>query len=245
MQATANKPFGTAIRKGPSGGEGRGWSLPLSTYGLREIVGLTVIAAVVVSVTAYIWIPAVAFVMVLWLAALAFFRDPMRRTPIDARAFVAPADGKVTEITPLPHDERLGGPAIRIGIFLSVFDVHINRSPCEAVVRSIEHKAGRFLNAMSPDSSTQNESNTIVLDGGPLGLLVVKQIAGLIARRIVCAAAVGDRLAAGQRFGMIKFGSRTELVLSRPDEVDVVVRVGDKVRAGRTIVARRRAGAST
>jgi phosphatidylserine decarboxylase len=221
----------------------RQWWLPVSRHGLREMAWMTVLAALPALPLAIWWWPGAIAVGALWLCGILFFRDPARAIPRDERAYLAPADGKLTEITPVDHDDRIGGPAVRLGIFLSVFDVHINRSPCAGVVRSVEYTRGGFLNAMNPESSTENESNTLVLDAGPvMGTLVVKQIAGLIARRIVCATAVGNRLTAGQRFGMIKFGSRTELVLPKPDELEIVVRVGDKVHAGRTIMARRKGG---
>ncbi len=202
------------------------------------ITALAVVAAVPAALW---WWPGLIVVGVVWLGLILFFRDPARAVPQDDSLMLAPADGKVTEITHLDHDERVGGPAVKLGIFLSVFDVHINRSPCAGVVRSIEYKRGAFHNALGAASSDENESNTLVLDAGPaLGTLVVKQIAGLIARRIVCAAAVGDRLRGGQRFGMIKFGSRTELVLPQPQGWDIAVKIGDKVRAGLTVMARRR-----
>jgi phosphatidylserine decarboxylase len=241
MHQMRNQPGEAGRMSGPSGGEGRAWPLPVSSYGAREIIVITLGSGVLGVGLGFVWAPATVVVTLLWLALLAFFRDPTRSAPSDRAAFVAPADGKVTEITRIEHDDRLGGPAVKVGIFLSVFNVHINRSPCEAVVRKIDYKAGQFRNAMSPESSDDNEANTVVMDGGgDMGPFVVKQIAGLIARRIVCAAKVGDALGRGQRFGMIKFGSRTELVISRPDEVEITARVGDKVRAGRTIVARRR-----
>ena len=217
--------------------------MPLAKYGLREIAWITIAAVVLGAVAAVWWWPGLVIVSVLWLALLMFFRDPARMVPQDDRAWVSPADGTMTEITPIEHDDRIGGPAIKLGIFLSVFNVHLNRAPCAGVVKGISYKQGGFHDARSPLSSTDNESNTLVLDAGPvMGAVVVKQIAGLIARRIVCAAAVGDRLAAGQRIGMIKFGSRTELVLARPNELEIAVKVGDPVRAGVTIMARRRNG---
>lgn len=226
----------------PLSGQGA-WILPLARYGLREIAILTIAAAVLGSLAAAFWWPGAIPVVVVWLVLLLFFRDPPRRVPQDAWAWVSPADGTVTDITAIAHEESLAGPAVRVGIFLSVFSVHLNRSPCAGVVRHVEYRRGAFHDARAAESSTENESNTIVLDGGPvLGRVMVKQIAGLIARRIVCAAKIGDRLAAGQRYGMIKFGSRTELTLARPDEVEFCVRVGDSVRAGATIVARRRKG---
>jgi len=224
--------------------EAGSWWLPLARYGLREIVWITFAAAVLAILAAKWWWPGLIPVGVVWLARLLFFRAPPRELPRAARAWLAPADGTVTEITSIERDDRLGGPAVRLGIFLSIFNVHLNRSPCAGIVRCVEYRRGGFHDARSPLASPENESNTLVLDAGPdLGPVVVRQIAGRIARRIVCTAAVGDRLAAGQRFGMIKFGSRTELVLARPAELEICVRVGDAVKAGVTIMARRRGGA--
>lgn len=226
--------------RGPTGGEGRTWPLPLTSYGMREILACTVSAALLGIGAGYLWAPAAILVGILWIAILMFFRDPPRNAPEDRLALLSPADGKVTEIARIDHDDRLGGPSLKIGIFLSVFDVHINRSPCPGTVRKIDLKPGQYLDARDPKSSADNASNTIILDGGEImGMMVVKQITGLIARRIVCAAEVGDTLGRGQRYGMIKFGSRTELVVNRPDDLDVLVKIGDTVRAGRTILARR------
>jgi phosphatidylserine decarboxylase len=145
---------------------------------------------------------------------MAFFRDPERRVPADPDVMVSPADGLVVETVELDHHPDINGPAKRISIFLSVFDVHINRSPCEGVVRMMRYQPGQFVDARDPDSGRVNEANTIVIepDDPAEGPVVVRQIAGLIARRIVCDLKVGDRVRTGQRIGLIKFGSRTELI---------------------------------
>ncbi|MFA5864075.1 MAG: phosphatidylserine decarboxylase [Phycisphaerae bacterium] len=170
---------------------------------------------------------------------LLFFRDPDRRPDrekIPSNVMLAPADGKITEITNI-DDPRVGGPALKIGIFLSVFNVHINRSPCDATVLESTHKQGEFLNAMNLDSSHRNECNDMLLEPvDPSGRLpnriVVRQIAGLIAKRIVCAVKPGDVLTAGRRFGMIKFGSRTELIVPAASEPKIMVKLGQSVHAG-------------
>jgi phosphatidylserine decarboxylase len=134
--------------------------------------------------------------------------------------------------------EAVGGPAVVVRIFLSVLDVHVNRSPADAEVVRLEHRPGRYLDARTEASATLNESNLIVLklvDGRPIG---VKQISGAIARRIVCPLEPGARLARGERFGMIKVGSTTELILPDPDRVETLVKVGDRVVGGVTILAR-------
>src|SRR5206468_5618296 len=141
-----------------------------------------------------------------------------RALPVDQNTMVSPADGKVSDITNIEHDPLVGGPAVRVGIFLSVFNVHVNRSPCDGRVMAVEYKKGKFINAMShAKASDENESNTIVLrePNGDRPIAVVKQIVGLIARRIICTAKPGDLVGRGARIGMIKFGSRTELTIPK------------------------------
>jgi phosphatidylserine decarboxylase len=178
----------------------------------------------------------------LWVFGVAFFRDPERSVPDDATVLVAPADGTITEVTRLDDDPIVGGPAWKIGIFLSIFNVHINRSPCDGRVIACAYKPGRFLNAMNAASSEQNESNTVTLEAEApqLGPIIVRQVSGLIARRIVCHCGPGDRLARGQRFGMIKFGSRTELIVPCRDDVQVAVDLRQRVRAGQSILVQTR-----
>jgi phosphatidylserine decarboxylase len=189
------------------------------------------------------WVVA-AVLTLLWLGGLAFFRDPERRPPDEPGILVAPADGKVVETSRLDHHPDVGGPATRIGIFLSVFDVHINRSPCSGVVRRISYQPGQFLDARDPNAGQMNEANTIVIEpeDPSKGPVVVRQIAGLIARRVVCGVKVGDRLTAGQRIGLIKFGSRTELIVPAAGGYAPAVVIGDKARGGITILARRAEG---
>jgi phosphatidylserine decarboxylase len=170
---------------------------------------------------------------------LYFFRDPPRRIPETASAIVAPADGTIVEVAPLPHDEFVGGPAVRIGIFLSILNVHINRAPAAGRVVEMRYRPGEFLNALRPESADRNESHWIGFEetAPPSRRFAVRQISGLLARRIVCRLAPQQTVTRGEKFGMIKLGSRTELVL--PAEfVDIDVRLGDKVHAGSTVVAR-------
>jgi phosphatidylserine decarboxylase len=154
---------------------------------------------------------------------------------------VSPADGTVSDITRLEDCDLVGGgPAVRIGIFLSVFNVHVNRSPCDGAVASITYKKGKFINAMShAQASSDNESNTIVLNepGTTQPVCAVKQIVGLIARRIVCTPKVGQTVTRGERIGMIKFGSRTELYLPMHLDPQILVKEGDKVRGALDILA--------
>lgn len=166
-----------------------------------------------------------------------FFRDPDRECDSDADTLVAPADGKVVEIAEVEEAEVLGGPALRIGIFLSVFDVHTNRAPTDGEVTYCQHHPGKFLDARNPESSSKNERMTWAFKCGET-ILVVRQITGAVARRIVPWSKVGDYLQKGERFGMIRFGSRTEIYL--PLGTEVLVKKGDKVRGGATVVARLR-----
>jgi phosphatidylserine decarboxylase len=170
---------------------------------------------------------------------LYFFRDPQRAIPDAADAIVAPADGTVVDVTLLDYDDFLAGPAVRIGIFLSIFNVHINRAPLAGRVVALRYKPGEFLNALRPESADRNESMWIGFEeaAGLRRRFAVRQISGLLARRIVCPLRVEQTVTRGEKFGMIKLGSRTELNLPA-EGVEVVVRRGDKVRAGSNVVAR-------
>ncbi|MCH7720367.1 MAG: phosphatidylserine decarboxylase family protein [Planctomycetes bacterium] len=211
----------------------------LAREGIREMAVGTMVLGLL-GVAAWIWFwPAAVPCAVVWVWLIAFFRDPQRTTTCKTGEFCSPADGTVTEITQLEHDPDVGGPALRIGVFLSLFNVHANRSPCAARVCSVRYEPGKFLDARHSDSGRLNEANTLTLEpeGGLRGPVVVRQVAGKVARRIICHARVGTRLAAGERFGMIKFGSRTELILPAEGSESAVT-VGQKVAAGTTIIAR-------
>jgi phosphatidylserine decarboxylase len=166
-----------------------------------------------------------------------FFRDPDRETPADAWAVVAPADGVVVEIIENTETEVVKAMMRRVAIFLSVLDVHTNRAPIDGEVIYREHYPGKFLDARNPEASAVNESQTWGFQNGGT-TLVVRQITGAIARRIVGWSKVGDRIEKGERFGMIRFGSRTEVYV--PLDSEITVRRGDRVKGGETIVARLR-----
>jgi phosphatidylserine decarboxylase len=172
-----------------------------------------------------------------------FFRDPPRRIPTAPGSIVAPADGKVVDISQLDHDEFIGGPAVRIGIFLSLFNVHVNRAPVAARVMALKYRPGEFLNAQLPESSERNESMWIGFEesDSPHRRFVVRQISGMVARRIVCTLRPEQTVSRGEKFGMIKLGSRTELILPA-GEAQVDVRLGDGVRGGRQVIARWKTG---
>lgn len=160
-----------------------------------------------------------------------FFRDPQRVIPATAGAVVSPADGKVTDVSTVQLED---GPRRRISIFLSVFDVHVNRSPIAGVIRDARYQCGQFRNAMGAASAEHNEQNIITVEGEGQKL-VFKQIAGLLARRIVFTKKIGDPVERGERVGMIKFGSRTDILLDAG--ADVQVKVGDRVKGGSSVLA--------
>jgi len=172
-------------------------------------------------------------ILLLSLGILYFFRDPERIPPDVADAVVAPADGKLDIIEIISHPGFPDGKAIKLGIFLSIFDVHINRAPYSGEVVNIQHQPGQFMNAMDKDSSSFNECNLIELKtrAGPV---CVKQIAGMVARRIVCILKKGDRIDMGQRIGLICFGSRTEIFL--PTRTELKLEVGARVKGGCTLI---------
>ncbi len=160
-----------------------------------------------------------------------FFRDPERAIPDEPGALVSPADGKVTDISPV----MVGSDKLcRVSIFLSVFDVHVNRTPIAGVVREIRYQRGKFLDARSPDCADQNEQNIVSVEGENQ-TVIFKQIAGLLARRIVFHPKVGDRLERGQRVGLIKFGSRTDVLFDA--SARVAIKVGDRVKGGASVLA--------
>jgi phosphatidylserine decarboxylase len=192
--------------------------------------GLVLIAAAVIvgwlASPAWATIPVLLAIFFLW-----FFRDPERLIPDMPGAVVSPGDGKVTDVS-LTKDS--GEERTRISIFLSVFDVHVNRSPIAGIVRDVRYRRGKFLNAMNQASAEQNEQNIVRVEGDGQSV-IFKQIAGLLARRIVFQPKIGDRLERGQRVGLIKFGSRVD-VLFDPGS-SVAVKVGDRVRGGASVLA--------
>lgn len=176
-----------------------------------------------------------AWVLFLFTLALAaFFRNPHRSPPDDPRAVVSPADGRILEVLRIDGSGLFPGPQWKLSIFMSPLDVHVNRSPVSGTLRSRTYRPGRFRVASRPDASSENERMELVLEADAGYLVGVIQIAGTLARRIVCYPREGDRLNRGERFGLIRFGSRVELYL--PDRIQPVVRQGDRVRAGESAV---------
>jgi phosphatidylserine decarboxylase len=173
--------------------------------------------------------------LALFLFTIVFFRDPNRPVPAGLNLIVAPADGMVRDIVELDETEILKTKTRRVGIFLSIFDVHTNRAPIDGRIVYRQHHAGLCLDARDPNCSEKNEAMTWGFENSR-GAIVVRQLTGAIARRIVAWANVGDELKKGERFGMIRFGSRTELYL--PLNAEVLVKTGDHVSGGSTVIAR-------
>ncbi len=178
------------------------------------------------------WYAAIPFILLAAFMAY-FFRDPQRVSPTEANIIVSPADGRVTRVQPLAQD--LADSPTVVSIFLSPLDVHINRAPIAGKITNVTYTNGKFLMATREEASLVNEQNALTIEGENL-TVVCKQIAGVLARRIVCWKGVGDKLSLGERFGLIKFSSRTDLIL--PPQVKVLVRVGDRVRGGTTVIGR-------
>lgn len=220
-------------------------SLPFARAGLAELI-LIGGGFLVLSVALFlVWWPSgipplVVFALVVW-----FFRNPMREIPTGHGVVVSPADGKIVEIIEI--DDPDIGPAIRFGIFLSIFNVHINRAAMGGTVVAVRYRPGKFLNALRPESAKENENLDVILSNPdmPGNLFRIRQITGQFARRIVCWVRPGDVLTRGEQFGMIKLGSRTELVVPRDPRLEIEVAIGDKVSAGSTRLAHYRFDATT
>jgi phosphatidylserine decarboxylase len=186
------------------------------------------------------WCP-VAWAPILPLALLvftiSFFRDPDANVPPDTKLVVAPATGKIVEIKAVQEPHFLDGEATMVAIFLSVFDVHVQRAPIDGEIKFVQYNPGKFLDARDPDASLHNENRVVGIESADGFRVMVRQIAGLIARRIVGWADQGAALAKGERLGMIRFGSRVELFLPRGTEI--AAKVGDYAKGGETIIGRR------
>ena len=197
--------------------------------GFFYALGFGVVAALLWKLThsyALLSVPLLLAAFFLW-----FFRDPNRQIPSEPGQIVSPGDGVVTEAEWI---ETVNGSRLRLSIFLNVFDVHVNRSPVSGVVKLVEFRKGNFLNAMKPESVLFNEQTLVVIDAGNYEVSY-KQIAGLLARRIVCTVKEGDRIERGQRVGLIKFGSRVDVLM--PPEANLKVKMGSRVIGGSTVLA--------
>ncbi len=224
-----------------------GWRgrLGLARAGLAEVVlfsllflamsGLLLALGALVHAAFWGALPVVAL---LWAEVIFFFRDPERVPPADPEALISPADGTVTHVGEIEDPTFPGGRAFRVSIFLSIFNVHVNRVPRTGRVVGLAYFPGAFLDARHPDCPVRNEQLWVDLEEPGGRLVRVKQISGAIARRIVCWLRPGEEVRAGERFGMIKFGSRTEVLVPAGEKREVPVRVGDKVRGGATALFR-------
>jgi phosphatidylserine decarboxylase len=216
--------------------------LGFAQYGFAELIGYGFICFVLLLVSTWLGVAvhwafelASCVVLLRWLEVVWFFRDPPRSTPGDPRALVSPADGTVSHIETVDAPDFPGGRALRVSIFLSVFNVHVNRVPRSGRVTDVRYFPGAFLDARNSECAVRNEQLWVDLVDAATGLpLRVKQISGAIARRIVCAVKPGDEIKVGERFGMIKFGSRTDVLVPAQMVHEVFVRVGDKVKGAET-----------
>jgi len=227
--------------------------MKLTVYGIREWLGSGICALALLAGCAgitfysdpFVGICLASLTILLWLLLAMFFRDPFRKIPPAPDILVAPADGTVKDmelITETDENDYFDGRnTLRIGIFLSVLNVHLNRVPCDVEIQDKFSRTGQFHDARDPRASRENEAVTLVCKstGMPKTFpLLIRQISGAIAKRIVCVAEKGSKLKKGDCYGMIKFGSRTELFLPACPEIEILVKVGDKVYAGETPVAR-------
>jgi phosphatidylserine decarboxylase len=220
--------------------------IPLARAGWGEVVFFSMIGLALAAAFAaaaiwghpLFWAP-LAIVLVLWAFVVSFFRDPPRTIPTDSAALLSPADGTITDITEVEAAGFPGERALRIGIFLSIFNVHVNRIPRSGRVVNLRYFPGAFLDARHPDCSARNEQLWLDLEEAHSGRRVrVKQISGAVARRIVCWLKQDESVQAGDRYGMIKFGSRTEVLVPAGEPVEMLAKVGDKVKGGATILLR-------
>jgi len=182
------------------------------------------------------WAPILPFALLGF--TISFFRDPKRKVPEDPKAIVSPADGTVVEVRTVNEPYFLKADVQMVAIFLSVFDVHVQRAPIDGEIKFVQYNKGKFLDARNPDCGTLNENRVVGIEGADGFRVTVRQVAGLIARRIVGWADQGARLARGEHIGMIRFGSRVELYL--PPGVEVAVKVGDTVKGAQDVIARKR-----
>ncbi len=213
--------------------------LPLVRVGLGELVIMGGVMLALSALLAWVywpiaWMPLLPVGFLLW-----FFRDPHRSVPAKPNQVLSPADGRIFSVREIEYDDFLGGPAVVIDIFLSVFNVHINRVPVAGRVIGLSYRQGKFLNALRPEAARENESLEVRLEEGepPYRAYRIRQITGAIARRIVCWVGPGEHLPRGGRFGMIKLGSRTELTLPKEDGLALHACIGQRVKAGTTVLA--------
>lgn len=217
--------------------------MKITPYGMKEaavgVLLMALLAAAVIVTGFLVDFPWIGIASAVFLAGavfvLYFFRDPERTAPGGEETIVSPADGVVTHVEDVDAPPYLDGPARKVSIFMSLMNVHVNRAPLSGKVEYLKHNPGKFLNAGYEEALEANE-NCVVGFQNHRGRFIVKQIAGVVARRIVCGVSEGDELVRGERFGMIKFGSRLEVFVPKDTPCEFKVSPGDKVRAGETII---------
>jgi phosphatidylserine decarboxylase len=211
---------------------------PFAPYGTREIVLGTLLlgGAFGLLLWAFPWAAPVPALLLGFV--LSFFRDPERVVPDGQDCVLSPADGRVADIEELREEAFLRADAVRVGIFMSVFDVHVNRAPVSGKVVFRDYRRGKFLDARAAAASRENESAFVGIERADGTRVLVRQVAGLVARRIVCGCEVGDAVVRGARFGMVKFGSRLEVWVPRGSGFRVAVAVGERVRAGCSVLGK-------
>ena len=210
--------------------------IPITSYGRHEITIGSSFLLVLAVICACIHPVLTAAPALVWIALISFFRDPERPCTCGPGELLSPADGTVADIEKVGSAPFLDQPCLRVGVFMSVLDVHVNRSPCAGRVTFTEHQPGKYFDARSEECKKQNEHNYVGITTGDGKKVLVNQIAGLIARRIVCAVKPGEELGCGDRFGMIKFGSRVELYVPLAHEPEAAVKIGQKVAGGRDVL---------
>jgi len=203
------------------------------------ILALLTLASAVLAVVVHwsFWVLA-ALILVLWFEAVYFFRDPDRTIPQDTESLVAPADGVVTHVEEVDEPDFAAGRALRISIFLSVFNVHVNRVPRSGRITGLRYFRGTFMDARAADCAIRNEQLWVDIQEPGGRPLRVKQIAGAVARRIVCWLKLGEDVHKGDRFGMIKFGSRTDILVPAHERAEIAVKIGDQVAGGESVLLR-------
>ena len=210
--------------------------IPLTPYGRREIAAGSGLCVLLGALCLWLWPPLVVAPAAALVFLLSFFRDPQRPCRAADGELLSPADGTVADVAEVAAPVYLQGRALRVGVFMSVFNCHVNRAPAEGVVELVEHHSGSFLDARDGRAIAENEHGFLGIRCADGRRILVKQVAGLIARRIVCAVGPGDRLDLGRPFGMVKFGSRLELWVPVGDGPVARVKVGDRVKAGRDVL---------
>jgi phosphatidylserine decarboxylase len=213
-------------------------AIPFARAGLAELLVIGGFFLLLTIAMLWVWWPlsiasGIVFLLVVW-----FFRDPPRSIPSEHGSVVSPADGKIVQIEEIEDPEI--GPALQVGIFLSIFNVHINRASLAGKVVAVRYRPGKFLNALRPESARENENLDLVMEtsDSPHRRYRIRQITGQFARRIVCWVRPGDVLTRGEQFGMIKLGSRTEVIIPRDRSLKVFIAIGDRVKAGSSLIAR-------